>query len=378
MIINTLNNLDTLAQNSYISVAVSTGGTAIPVRNINPFITNYAIQIGKTGEEQTEILIVSGTTSGTSLFTSGTLRFDHPVDTPIFNIKYNKLIVKRSASGTAGTATALATVTITPDNIYTAYDDTSGATSYAYKTAYYNSTTTDTSSDSSWITPAGPSMYALQALRQSVKDDLFSADFIRSDAQINRWINQWIEQMNNAAIHANEDYAMGSTQVAFASTGLGTVTVANFKQPMKFELMYNSGTAYVEATKLPYNQYNPNFGYYSNAPIYSWTSDNTFIVAPHSTTGTANITYGKLPTALVNDSDELDYSLRGYTTGCLEYCLYKAYDLDQKETLSQSHYQKFLNSKSDFISEITPRDQGNPQFIEFVSPLGATTDNFFN
>ena len=144
MILSVSNILDSLPQtlNSYTSSNITAGATTIPVRNINSFTTQYAAQIGKTGQEQSEVKVLNNV-SGTSLtiYGGGTLTYDHPSDTPVYSIHYDKLVFERSTSGTAGTATPITngTISITPDSLYTEYDDTTGISTYAYKTYYYNS-----------------------------------------------------------------------------------------------------------------------------------------------------------------------------------------------------------------------------------------------
>ncbi len=73
------------AQNTSLSTNLSVGGTVVPVKNINSFSPSDAIQLGQTGEEQSEILLVdAGAVSGTALNTVGTVRFSHPIDTPAY------------------------------------------------------------------------------------------------------------------------------------------------------------------------------------------------------------------------------------------------------------------------------------------------------
>lgn len=133
MIIKTLNVLDKTAPFSQTSADISATGT-IPIKNISQFYANWAIQIGKTGEEKSEVrVLTSSAPSGTTIITTANTSYDHPADTPVYSIKYDQVIFKRSTAGTAGTATALTngTVTITPDSLYTLFDDTSGAATYA-------------------------------------------------------------------------------------------------------------------------------------------------------------------------------------------------------------------------------------------------------
>ena len=60
------NNLAGLSSTPYTftGVALTAGGTAIGVKNTSQLTNQYAIQLGKTGEEQSEILTISGAPSG--------------------------------------------------------------------------------------------------------------------------------------------------------------------------------------------------------------------------------------------------------------------------------------------------------------------------
>lgn len=377
MIISVSNNLETSSQYSFTLSSIASGGTTVPVRNINPYTAQYAIQIGKTGEEQSEILVLAaGAPSGTSINTLGTLRYSHPLDTPVYSIKYDKIVFLRSTTGTAGTATAITggTVTITPDSNETIFNDSTGATTYAYQTYFLNSVTLDQSSNSAWFVPGGPTQYSLAALRNSVLEDLFDSGFIKSSDQVTRWINQWGEQMQNTAIKVNKDYALSSALVSFGTSGVGTITSTDFKQAKKFEVVYTGGVKYTPSTLVPYNQYDESDVYSSANPQHTWTGDKTFIVLPTGLAGTARITYGNIFTPLVEDSDELSVTLRGYTTACNEYCLYKAYDMDQKTDQADRHRKEFYGIKNDFIAEITPRDQSGPQFMQIDEPISGGSE----
>jgi hypothetical protein len=378
MILQAQNNLDILpsTQNSYTSTNLSAGGTSHPVKNINSFSANDAIQIGKTGEEQAEILVISGAPSGTTINTSGTLRFDHPIDTPIYNIRYDKIIFKRSTAGTAGTATALTngTVSITPDSLYTEFNDTSGATTYAYKTQFYNSASSNTSSESDWFVPGGPTFYSLTKLRQRVKDAMYSSGYLKSDDVVNDWINEWLEIMTNAAIKVNQGYSLGTATIAFGTAGYGTITDATFKQVVKVEVTYD-GVNYVNSGEIPINQFGNSDTFSSNMPRHYWLGDTVFGILPASAGGTALITFSKRNTVLSDEADELPLSLRAYTTSCIDYALYRAYNNDQKTQEAESSYARFIASKNDFVSEVTPRDQTGVKGIHMVDTLSGMNDD---
>lgn len=370
MLLSVQNNLDSLPQTlySYLSSAHIAGGTTVNVKNINSFTDQYAIQIGKTGQEMSEIKIISGVPAGTSLNTSGTLTYDHPLDTPVFQIHYDKIIFKRSTTGTAGSASPLATVSITPDSLYTEYNDTSGAVSYAYKTQYYNSVSSDVSSESDWFLASGPSFYSLQKLRDRARKALYNSTYITDDTVIDDWINEWLEEMTNVAIKANRGYALGTAQYAFGTAGYGTITEAGFKQANKFEITYD-GITYVTSAEIPLNQYSEGDVFSTIYPAHSWEGETVFRTLPFGQAGTVRLSFGKLNTPMQDDSDELPQSLRGYTTGCIEYVLYRAYDNDNKDQQADKHFNRYLAKKGDFQNEITPRDQTGAHLINMVEPL---------
>lgn len=382
MIISAENNLDKLQTTlySFTSTSVASGGTVTPVKNINSFTPSWAIQMGKTGEEQSEIQVLgTAAVSGTSLTLVGTLIYSHPIDTPIYNIHYDKIIFKRSITGTAGTATALTngTVSITPDSLYTNFDDTTGTTGYAYKTQYYNSVSGDMSSESDWFVPGGPTFYSLSKLRQRSKDALYNAGYIKSDDVLTDWINEWQEQMGNAAIKVNQSYALGTTYVGFDGTaGYGTITVSDFKSARKMEVSYDGGINYIQTKEIPINMFSNSDIFTAVYPTHYWTGDNTFGIRPYQQGGTARVIYSKIYANMANDTDELSSVLRPYTSGCIEYVLYRAYDNDQKQEFAESHYGKFKLSRNDFISEITPRDQTGPKTIQFDDTLSGRADDF--
>jgi len=364
MILKVQNNLDQQALYSYSSVNISSGGTTVPVKNINAFTTQHAVQLGKTGEEQAEIvLLASGAPSGTALNTAGTLRFDHAIDTPIYDVNYNQIIFKRSTSGTAGTATGIATVSITPDSQYTEYDDTSGATTYAYMTRFRNSATGSESSDSDWFVPGGPTFYSKAKLRNRIKERLFDTGYIKSDDVIDDWVNEWLEEMNTAAVKVNNGYLLGTTTVAIGTTGLGTITASDFMYAEKIEVT-GDGINYTRSTKTDMTRFDDNTSFSGADPYHSWQGDNLIQFLPKSIGGTAQIIYSKGHAILDEEGDELPYPMRRYTRGFIEYGLYCAYDNDEKADTSDRHYSKAQKIKSDFINEITPRDRTGIQMMD--------------
>lgn len=376
MLLSVENSLPVLptTQFSFTSTNASASGTTILVRNINPFSSDSAIQLGKTGESQSEIVNVSGVPAGGTVNLASALRYDHSLDTPVYDIHFDQIIFKRSTAGTAGTATAIGTVSITPNSEFTDYDDTTGQSTYAYKTQFKNSVSGDLSSESDWFVPGGPTFYSLQSLRGRVKSALFNASYLKDDETVNDWINEWVEQMTNSAIKVNQGYSIGTASIAFGTTGLGTITASDFKTLNKLEATYD-GVNYGNSGEIPLGRVDSTDSFSSVYPRHTWEGDTVFRVHPYGL-GTARITYSKLPTRLVDDVDELPLSLRSYTTSCVEYALYRAYDNDQKDKQATDHYQKFAKLQNDFIKEITPRDQTGPKTIDLTESLSGSDDGY--
>jgi hypothetical protein len=201
MVIRVKNLLDQNAQTTYLTQLEASGTTTLHVKNANGYAADeWAVQLGKTGEEQSEIGVLAAAPSGTTLTLGTATNFSHPTDTPVYAVKFDKVIWLRSITGTSGAAAAFATTTITPDSEFTQYDDTTGAATYAYKSAYYNSVTNGTSTQSDWLTPSGYDFYSLSSMKQRVKDKLFNAGFVGDDSVLKDWINEYMEILTNIMI----------------------------------------------------------------------------------------------------------------------------------------------------------------------------------
>jgi hypothetical protein len=377
MLIRARNLSDITAQNTFLSGASTVGASSLSVDNINSFYLSWAIQVGKTNEEKAEILILSNTApSGTTLSVTGTARFSHPTDTPVYAIKYDKMIFKRSTTGTAGTATALTdgTVTIKPDSLYTEFDDTGAVSTYAYRACYYNSVTGESSSDSDWITVSGYSPYTLTKMRERVKRRLLSANYIQSDEVIDDWINEWLEKMTNTVIDVNKDYGIGTVDVAFSgTTELGTITSSDFKDVRKIWYTEN-GSDWYQAARMDLNDFDPQGVYSSTHPYFFYQGDNVIGRRPNDTTGTTRVYYYKTNTVLVNDTDELPVVMRNYTKSFVDYSFAQACFLDQKDEKGMVFVNIANGELEKFRSEIAPRWKTGPQYIDIVSPLGSEDD----
>lgn len=370
MNINSINNQHLTASKSYLSQDFSSG-TTILVKNINNINASWAIQVGETGFERTEIALISGTPTGGTVNLTSSLRYAHPTDTPIYCYKYDQVVFLRSTSGTAGTASVMTngTVSITPDrfdkygNSYTPFDDTTGSVGYSYKVKYRNSLLSLESSESDWILPEGYDFYSLYRLRERAKAKMLNNI---KDSDVNDWINEWHETMTNALISVNKDYVMGTTQLVYSSDEqYGTLTANDFKFPRRVWWCGADGGTQ-EMTPATINDIKPNnqgisWGY---VPQYFFRGDNIIGRSPYSSQGTMMIEYYKLNPQMIDDSDTLPTPMRGYTKSYVEYARAMAAYKDKENTLGLQLENKCEQYKQEFMQEMSPRQQSGSEYIK--------------
>ncbi len=380
MIIRARNLLDQTAQYSFLSASGTANAAVLTVKNINSFNASQAIQLGKSGEELTEIqLLGTGTPSGVSLTLAGSTNYAHPIDTPVYAVKYDKIVFEVSTAGTAGTATAIAsgTVPITPDSLYTDFDHTTGTSTYAYKTKYYNSVTTEVSLESDWITSAGYDFYSLAAIRERVKNKLLNAGFVGDDSVFHDWINEYMEILTNKVIDVNQDYNLGSTNVAFTASGeLGTITATDFKQVRRAWYTENGNDIYT-MTKMESVTPRPSQEFSETQPFFYMYDYNTMARWPHDLAGTAKVLYYRLTPVLVNETDLLPIPMRGYTKGFVDYVLAQAYRKDSKADMATSLEASAMAHADRFMRDMTPRNKTSGGMIDIVESVGEDGVDFY-
>jgi len=373
MQIKARNTLQNNAPKTLLSSAMSSGTTTISVKNVNGFTNGWGVQVGDIGEEKTEIAVISSSPSAGTFGISSGLSYNHPADTPLYAIKFDQTIFKRSTTGTAGTASAITygTVTIQADADHTIFDDTSGSTSYAYKASYYSTGLASESPDSDWLTPSGYTFYSRAKLIERAKEKLFSAGYLNKDeSQVGNWLNEWMESMNNAAVNVNKSYGIGTVNVTFGASGLGTITSTDYQELKKMDIVYNGVDEY-RATKMDLTSFGPKETFNASHPYYYWVGDNVFGIKPVESGGTAIIHYYKTRTVLENAVDELPVVMRPYTRSFVDYCVGEAYYNDGKEGLGDRYASRAEGQRKEFVNMITPRNKGGINMITMTDPVDS-------
>ena len=372
MLIKTRNTIPLQSEKTFTTNLESAGTNVLRWKNASQFSASWAIQVGETGEEQSEIVLLgTATPSGTAGTLTANDLYEHSADTPLYAVKYNQVVFERSTSGTAGTATPMTdgTITIQADSDYTQFDDTSGSSTYAYRTYFRNSVLNVTTTESDWITSAGLSFYSLGKIRERIRNKLWNADFIKDDDVIDDWVNEWLQIMVQAAVDVNEDYSLGTVDVPFDGTnGYGTITNADFKILRECWITYNGADFYRAQKDELINQI-PNQTYNSTHPFFWMTGDNTLQVKPDESGGTARIRFYSSGTVLVNDTDNLPVYMRGYTKSFVDYGLSQALAKDGKIQESSKQEGVARSILSDFRKDLTPRNRTGETQVNIVESI---------
>lgn len=367
------NTLAEKAQKTFLTQSAAASGTALIVENTNNFTASYAIQIGETGLESTEIKVLgTANPSGTVLNTTVALSFTHPSDTPVYNVRYDQLVYKVSTVGTAGTASPITdgTISVTPDGTVTVFNYDNAGTGDAYKAQYRNSVSGDLSTESGWLVYSGYTFYSLSKLRERVKRKLWSAGYIKYDDYIDDWLNEWLEKMNNTAIDVNKDYSLGTVDVGHGTDGLGTITSEDYQEIRRVWYTTN-GSDYYAATKMESVDFRPNEIFNSTHPYYYFYGDSVIGKKPDGESGTARITFYKRQTVLSGESDELPVPMRSFTGSFVDYSMGQALYLDGKDERARDFIVMAEGERERFKKQIAPRNRSGASFIELVEPVNA-------
>lgn len=158
-----------------LTVAAVAGVTALTVEDNSNIANGDLLFIGQLGSESSEVVKVNGAvTYGTAItiaagptsYSSG-LIFAHPTGTPMYRVDYDQVEFYRATTLT-GSKTVLSLVNITPDDLYTRYDDSLNTTGYAFF-RFKNSTNGQYSSYSDGIAYTGYDPLSLHKLRERVR-----------------------------------------------------------------------------------------------------------------------------------------------------------------------------------------------------------------
>jgi len=157
MVISAFNPETTDLEKSYLLNPYSVGATSILVKNSDRIAANDRIMLGEMGQEKTEVVTVSAVAGDGNTLTVGATVFSHSADDPVYRLRFDQVKFYRSTTGSSGTYSLLSTQALDVDNadLQTFYDDTTGLSTYYYKTTVYHSISTVESAFSDPIAGGG-------------------------------------------------------------------------------------------------------------------------------------------------------------------------------------------------------------------------------
>lgn len=223
-------------EKSYLSNAYSDGVTTIAVKNNDRFVINDRIMIGQQGQEKTEVVTVTAVNSNGTGLTTGTTKFAHSADDPVYKLRFDQIKIYRSVTGSTGTYATLVTVDLDVDNedLETKYDDTSGLESYYYKFTFYHSINAIESAYSDIIGGGGWRRNQVGNVIDEILREI--SDPTESNISRSEVISYMNEVNDDLQIHAAKPFSFLKTRSALTRTAntnyLDYPTDANGKQTM--------------------------------------------------------------------------------------------------------------------------------------------------
>lgn len=166
---------------TYLTESLVSGGSTLRVQSLLGFqslttSSGQIVLIGELGQERSEILRTSNSTAPSTSYKEVTLRdnlaFDHPQDTKVYVIDWNRADVQWSASATGTKSTLVAyPVAIQPDQLETLFVDSSQTSGFYF--TRFNESIGNTNSD--WSDPVAFGGYddnSVASIKKRALDEL--------------------------------------------------------------------------------------------------------------------------------------------------------------------------------------------------------------
>lgn len=254
------------------------GGATLAVQSILGFqnldtSSGQIVIIGEIGNERTEILRTSNSTSPSAaykwIYLRDTMQFDHPQDTKVTVGDFNRADIQWSATTTGTKSSIMAyPLPLQPDQLETLYNDSSQTTGYYF--VRFNETVGNTNSD--WSDPIPFGDFDDNSVMKIKKRALDQCNEV-VDGKIltNELLNQWLWE-------ARREYHNANGRRPFRrkfNMIIGTALTGSYRieLPVDVDSPYSGQNVYGVRIGA-----NPNMNYYDKK---QWDFD--YISKPHST-----------------------------------------------------------------------------------------------
>jgi hypothetical protein len=152
-------------QKTYLNADYTTGSNLSVDSNVGFAATQIAV-VGNPREEQTEADNITGISGNQTITLSGTLKFDHNSNTPIYRSEYDQVEISYYDGSTWA---VLTTIDIQWDQLNTIYVHSGGTDAYSYRFRFYNSASGDFSEYSGSQAGSGYSKNQIGSMVQRVR-----------------------------------------------------------------------------------------------------------------------------------------------------------------------------------------------------------------
>lgn len=347
-------------QKTRLSSDVSAAATSSTVENNTGFATNDYVVFGTLGEELTEIVLLTSTTTTVTLgHTTGPV-FAHSARTPVSQIKYNQAKIY-TATSEDGTYSLLTTVDLTPDQDATVYDDTTGTSATWYKIKYYNETTAALSSFSVAVQGTGYTDDSLYAMTEEIMEEFGDAGGKDIDPdEVHRHLRAGVRRLTTELFKMYPDYFKAYTTITPGGTGLDALP-SRFLGLIRVDISEN--TTATDAYKAEY--INENFGepdttYYGTNPMVSIRGSYLVTRPVLGTSGKIFMWYWQYPAEMSDESDEHGFPI-GARDVLINYALYKIWTSKDKDTgignRAYSYKQEFKDALTNYVEFVSSSRQ---------------------
>lgn len=137
MLIKIRNPIELAREHTTISSTLSASSTEVTLRNTDGLAANDYVVIGRMGSEQAELERISSVDDATTITLASAVSFQHDINTQVSTIPFNQVEISRKTTA-SGSWSVLTTTDLQVDSLQTAYDDTSGQSSYFYRVRFKN------------------------------------------------------------------------------------------------------------------------------------------------------------------------------------------------------------------------------------------------
>jgi len=241
------------AKYSYLTQNYASAQSSVVVDNSNLASANDYALFGEFGSETAEIVQISTVTSATHTLNLATNTiFAHAESTKITIIPYNQVRFYHTATATYATDTLLSTENIQADSTHTIYQDTSNTTGFGWF-VFYNSTSTDLTSNSNAIPYAGFGENSVKKIRDNFFSLLNNKEArLISDDEFFSWLNEAYSICINELNLVNKEFNVEASESISVVSGTSEYSMSGFDPPFSdvVSIYDETNNVYVEKIKL--------------------------------------------------------------------------------------------------------------------------------